>query len=194
VVPVVTRQMGVLQPLPLQIVRTGASLVCQGETSDPWIVEVGLLRAWTVDHVGRELVLDVLGPGDLVGEADGGVSAWTVSAIGPGRLRAAASHELGPAQAERAERLAVLSCQLAWFGVRDRVELRLTELASRLGRPVAGGLLLPLQMTQDDIAAFVGTTRESANRAVRALMAHGRISRQPRGRYVVHPRLRALGG
>ncbi|HEY7478310.1 MAG TPA: Crp/Fnr family transcriptional regulator [Actinomycetota bacterium] len=188
----VLRRFGVVQPLPLQIVRRGASPVCQGDTADPWIVEAGLLRAWTVDDAGRELVLDVLGHGDLVGEADGGVSAWTVSALGPGRLRVARPDQIGPAMAERSERLTRLAGQLAWSGVRQRVEARLVDLATRLGRPVAAGTLVPLRITQDDLAAMVGTTRESANRAVRSLLDQDRLRRDARGRYVVRTRLRAV--
>jgi CRP-like cAMP-binding protein len=192
VVPVVQRQVGVVQPLPLQIVRPGASPVRQGEVAaTAWIVESGLLRMWAIDDSGRELMLDLLGPGDLVGEGDGAVSAWTVTSLKPGRLRPAVSGELAEARAARRDRITALACQLAWLGVRDRIEVRLAELASRIGRPVPGGILLPA-MTQDDVASLVGTTRESANRALRVLVARDRLSVERPGRYVVHPRLHAV--
>lgn len=194
VVPVNQRQVGVVQPLPLRIVRAGTSPVRQGEvTESAWIVETGLLRMWAIDDGGRELVLDLLGPGDLVGDGDGAVSAWTVTSLGPGRLRPTGSGELAEARAARRERITALACQLAWLEVRDRIEVRLTELASRIGRPVSGGILLP-RMTQDDVASLVGTTRESANRALRALVACDRLSVARPGRYVVRPRLRAVPG
>ena len=196
VVPVVQRQVGVVQPLPLKIVRPGASPVRQGEVAaTAWIVESGLLRMWAIDDSGRELVLDLLGPGDLVGEGegDGAVSAWTVTSLKPGRLRPAGSGELAEARAVRQERITALACQLAWLGVRDRIEVRLAELASRIGRAVPGGILLP-PMTQDDIASLVGTTRESANRALRLLVARDRLSVERPGRYVVRPRLHAVPG
>ncbi len=190
----VQRRMGVVQPLPLRIVRAGASPVRQGDAdASAWIVETGSLRMWAIDDAGRELVLDLLGPGDLVGEGDGAVSAWTVTSLGPGRLRPAEPGELAEARAARRERITALACQLAWLGVRDRIELRLSELASRIGRPVSGGMLLP-RMSQDDVAALVGTTRESANRALHTLVAHDRISVERPGRYVVRPRLHAVVG
>ena len=189
----IQRPMGVVQPLPLLIAHAGSSPVRQGDAPGAaWVVETGRLRAWVIDAGGRELWLDVLGPGDVVGEPDGGISAWTVTALGPSRLRTMPDGTLGPALAARSERLTALACQLAWLGVRERVERRLCDLAARFGRPVAEGLLIPIRLSQDDIAALVGTTRESANRAVGILVTQGRLSVQRRGRYIVHPHLRAV--
>jgi CRP-like cAMP-binding protein len=53
-------------------------------------------------------------------------------------------------------------------------------------------ILLPL--TQDEVAALVGTTRESANRALRVLVADGEIRVAARGRYVVRTRFRSVDG
>jgi CRP-like cAMP-binding protein len=51
-------------------------------------------------------------------------------------------------------------------------------------------ILLPL--TQDEVAALAGTTRESANRALRSMVADGDIRMAARGRYVVRTRLRQV--
>ncbi len=53
-------------------------------------------------------------------------------------------------------------------------------------------ILLPL--TQDEVAALAGTTRESANRALRSMVADGEIRMAARGRYVVRTRLRSIDG
>jgi CRP-like cAMP-binding protein len=42
------------------------------------------------------------------------------------------------------------------------------------------------------VAALAGTTRESANRALRSMVADGEIRMAARGRYVVRARLRSL--
>lgn len=189
----IQRRMGVVESLPLLIAHAGASPVRQGEAPGAaWTVETGKLRAWLIDQGGRELWLDILGPGDLVGEQGGGTSAWTVTTLGPSRLRVVPADALGIALAARSERMADLASQLAWLGVRERVERRLCDLAGRLGRPATDGVVIPFRLTQDHVAALVGTTRESANRAVRELVARGRISVEGRGRYVVHPHLRAV--
>ena len=78
--------------------------------------------------------------------------------------------------------------------VRTRVARRLDDLADRFGRPVEDGRLILLPLTQDEIAAIAGTSRESANRALRSLVAAGTIRIAARGRYVIRPRLRSVDG
>jgi CRP-like cAMP-binding protein len=100
-------------------------------------------------------------------------------------------------------RITALTADLAWFGVSDRIERRLSDLACRIGRPTDGGTLIPIRLTQDDLASMVGATRETTNRALQTLFARGVLDRQGRGRYVVRsqlrlvtdaPRLRGAGG
>ena len=149
---------------------------------------------WAIDDPGRELVLDLLGPGDLVGEGDGAVSAWTVTSLKPGRLRPAVSGELAEARAARRERIdrARVPARLARGPRPDRGPVGRARLTDRT--PGAGWALLLPAMTQDDVAALVGTTRESANRALRVLVARDRLSVERPGRYVVRPRLHAVPG
>jgi CRP-like cAMP-binding protein len=100
-------------------------------------------------------------------------------------------------------RITALTADLAWFGVSDRIERRLSDLACRIGRPTDGGTLIPIRLTQDDLASMVGATRETTNRALQTLFARGVLDRLGRGRYVVRsqlrlvteaPRLRRAGG
>jgi CRP-like cAMP-binding protein len=90
-------------------------------------------------------------------------------------------------------RATAIACDLAWCSVGERIERRLVDLARRLGRPAAGGTLIPVRLTQDDLASMVGATRETANRALGRLLATGAIERQGRGRYVVRSQLRLVG-
>jgi CRP-like cAMP-binding protein len=76
--------------------------------------------------------------------------------------------------------------------VRTRIAHRLEDLAERFGRAVDGGRLILLPLTQDEVAALAGTTRESANRALRSMVADGDIRMAARGRYVVRTRLRSI--
>src|SRR6476646_7422426 len=72
VVRVGQRSMAVVEPLPLTIVRSGRTLVRQGDaTAGPWLIETGILRASLVTSDGRELVVDLLGPGDVAGAPAG---------------------------------------------------------------------------------------------------------------------------
>jgi CRP-like cAMP-binding protein len=180
-------------PLPLIVASPGREVVRQGETClEPRVVHVGALIALAVSPEGGVLGLDVLGPGDLVSGPIGATARCSVRALRPSQLRPATG-DLGPLEAEQARRMTELACELAWLDVTGRVERRLVDLAVRFGRPVSGGMAVPWRLNQEDLAALAGTSRESANRAVRRLIRRGRISVVRRGKYVVHPRPRVVG-
>ncbi len=178
------------QPLPLIAVRPGQLVVRQGESgSGPWVAVSGALLATAVSADGHVLGLEVLGPGDLVGEPDGCVAEASVRALRPSGLAPVAGASLAPLVAARSRRAAALARDLAWLDVSARVAARLRELADRFGRPAPGGVVLTLKITQDDLAALAGTSRESANRALRELERSDRVCVLGRGRYLLrHPR------
>lgn len=181
------------RPLPLVAVRTGQEVVRQGEACPhASVIEAGALLATAVSSDGQVLALDVLGPGDLVGEPDRVPSLVTVRALRPCRLRPLTGANAETLMAERARRAAALALDLAWSDVADRVDRRLTDLAGRFGRPVPGGILLALPLTQEDLAALAGTSRESVNRALRRLERAGRVAVLARSRYLVRPGLQAV--
>ncbi|MEO8423182.1 MAG: Crp/Fnr family transcriptional regulator [Actinomycetota bacterium] len=184
------------QPLPLTLIlRQHGTLIQQGEPGDGlWRVESGALRVATISDAGHELVLDVLGPGHGTGEPVGVPSPVTVRALRPCRLSPVPSRAAADLLTTRAHRAAALAADLAWLDVRSRISRRLEDLAERFGRPVEGGRLILLPLTQDEVAALTGTTRESANRALRSMAADGEIRVAARGRYVVRTRLSSVEG
>lgn len=187
------RPTGAVEPLPLVVLRPGQEPVRQDEPSPAlWVVESGVLRACVVAAEGHRLLLDLLGPGDLAGEPDGEPSACTLRAVRPTRLRPVPPARVAAGLAQRAARLTQLACDLAWLDAPGRVERRLDDLAERFGRPVPGGTAIAVRLTQDDLAGLAGTTRETANRAIRALTARGRLTVARRGRYVVRTPLRVV--
>ena len=181
------------EPLPLSCVTAGTIVIRQGERSPhPRVVVSGALREDCLSSEGDELVLDVLGPGDLATPPAGRPARGTVRAMRVSRLRDALPNE-GPAALEAQwERAATLACELAWLDVTGRLERRLEDLAARFGRPVPSGRLVDLFLTQSDLAAMVGASREHVNRAVRALERAGRLHRTGRSRYVVGSPLRSV--
>jgi CRP/FNR family cyclic AMP-dependent transcriptional regulator len=184
------------QPLPLTLVlRQHGTLIRQGSPGDGlWQVESGALRIAAISDAGHELLLDVLGPGQGAGELTGLPSPVTARALRPCRLFPVPARAAADLLTIRAHRAAALAADLAWLDVRARVARRLDDLAQRFGRTVEGGRLILLPLTQDEVAALAGTTRESANRALRALVADGEIRMAARGRYVVRTTLRSVGG
>jgi len=189
----VVRPMGAAQPLPLVVVRAGHTAVRQGEPCpDLWAVESGVFEARVVSLEGRSFLFDLLGPGDTIGALGDAPSPWTATALRPARLLPLRDADAAAAMAAATQRATTIAADLAWFGVTERIERRLIDLARRLGRPVAGGTLITVRLTQDDLASMVGATRETANRALGRLLARGAIERQGRARYVVRSQLRLV--
>jgi CRP-like cAMP-binding protein len=182
---------GVVEPLPLVVLRTGQAPVRQGEPfPGVWRVQAGLLCASIVHDDGRELWLDVMGPGDVVGGRPGWPAPWTIRALRPSRLTATGFGIEDDLLAERTARLTSTIADLAWLDVVARVERRLRDLAGRFGEPVPGGIALPFRLRHDDLAALAATTRESTSRAIRDLTSAGVVGRAGRGRYVISAPLR----
>lgn len=181
------------EPLPLTILRPSQTFGCQGEPA-PGVafVEAGVLRVSTVAADGHELLVDLLGPAQSVGELSG-LATCTVRALSPVRLRALTGTAAARALDERARRAVSLAADLAWLDVTTRIERRLRDLAARVGRPAPGGIAIPVRLTQDDLAAMVGATRETVNRAMRVLVARRAIEVARRGRYVVRTPLQLVG-
>ena len=175
-------------PLPLLFdVHPGREVVRQGEPfPDAWVVRSGALLSEVVDAEGHRLILDVLGPGDLVGGPETATADDSVRALVPSGLFAAGSIAVRDGLVRRARRAAWLACAIAWDRLADRLLVRMDDLALRFGRAVPGGRRLELPLTQEHLAALTGSTRESVNRALSELVAAGRVARS-NGRYVVRP-------
>jgi CRP/FNR family cyclic AMP-dependent transcriptional regulator len=171
--------------LPLIVIRTGSHAAVQGAPcTGLLVVRSGVLLSSCVTVDGRRLG-ELLGPGDAVGGPEGEPSPVSVRALRICRLRAALAHERPGLLHARASRAIALAHELAWLGVAARVERRLHETAIRFGAPVHGGRGLGVKLTQEDLAELAGTTRESVNRAINAMIAAGRLHMASRGRYVL---------
>ena len=156
-------------PLPLLFdVHPGREIVRQGEPyPDAWVIRRGALLMETIDVEGHRLVLDVLGPGDLVGGPAGWTADASIRALVTSGLFAAGPVALRDGLARRASQ-----------------DARLDDLAERFGRAAPGGRRLELPLTQEHLAGLTGATRESVNRALGELAGRGCIERT-RGCYVV---------
>lgn len=184
------------EPLPLATaLPAGTTLVRQGDACRrAWTVVTGVLIERVVSPDGRVLIPRLPGPGDLVGGVDGAPSPGTVRALRRSTVRIAGPGELAAGLAERDRAMLAFAAAVAWLDTPTKIERRLREIAERFGRAAPGGLALGLTLTQEDLGAFAGTTRESANRAVRELLRRGAIQRLSRGRYLVRTPLRSIDG
>jgi CRP-like cAMP-binding protein len=182
------------QPLPLTTtVASGTTLMRQGDPCRrAWIVISGALLERTVSAEGRTLIPRLPGAGDLVGGADGRPSPVSVVTLRRTTLRPATERDIEEGLAARERELLAFATEVAWLDAATAIERRLRHLAQRFGRAAPGGIAIGLTLTQEDLGACAGTTRESANRAVGELLRSGAIRRLSRGRYLVRTPLRSV--
>jgi CRP-like cAMP-binding protein len=153
----------------------------------------------------REVLVEVAGPGDLLGFVDvdtnsdgrrqlfaarartrceiGVLTRERISAVadklGPNALISLAEH-INTWWSEKMER----RVRFARLGARERLESVLAELAEKCGVEDAHGRLITSSFSHDDFASMIGSSRPMATRLVCEMVAQGRLLRRDR-RYVL---------
>ena len=165
----VVRPMGVVEPLPLVIVRHRADAGAAGRTVRRSVARRGrrVLRGRSSMPTGRELWLDLIGPGDVVGDCRGGHGrvdrqGAATDAPGGGPRIGVDDALAAPYRAARRDR--------DRSGVARRRRTRRAparDLADGSGDPVARRRGDPVRAARTTTSrSIVGTTRESTNRAI----------------------------
>jgi CRP/FNR family cyclic AMP-dependent transcriptional regulator len=200
------RSAEVLPPALLEAIAKGATvrvfprnaiLVNEGDETDSlYVMLAGRVRVYVGDGEGRELQLNVLGPGEYFGEVtlDGGPRSASVMAIDETRCAVIKRGELLSLVesephfalhmvrklASRVRDLTDNMRSLALMDVYGRVARLLLELAvERDGR-----LVIEEPLTHKDIASRVGASREMVSRIFSDLTAGGYVGKQE-GRLVI---------
>ena len=186
----------------VRTLKAGEVLYVEGEPRRGLYVLVeGRVELRQVSSRGREQVLHSEGPGATLGEAPlfdpGGyvasaVAAAPTRALFVPRLEVIALFRRHPAfavslletMARRVRRFADLAASLTFRPVPERLAHYIDAGAGELGRPVAAGLELDLVLTQEQLAARLGTVRELVPRAFSQLEKRGVITRK-RARIVI---------
>ncbi|KAB2341253.1 Crp/Fnr family transcriptional regulator [Actinomadura rudentiformis] len=182
----------------------GDVLFTEGEQST-WVAVLmaGRVKAYSYREHGGEALLAVRGPGALLGEVaaiDGLPRSATVSTMEPARALALTADEfMAFLQAHGRVSILIMRtlCQ-RWrdadrkrveFGMFDatgRVAQRLVELAERFGVPYEReSVRITLNLSQEELAGWVGASREAVSKALRTLRRHGWIE-TGRRRVIVH--------
>lgn len=177
---------------------TGERLLQQGDAGDKVVVILrGRGKVSYVTREGRELVLRICGPGELVGELsviDGRPRLSSVVALEPlEALVLAASEFRSLIEAEPTvawKLLGMLSRRFRdadlkrlEFGASDtvgRVAARIVELADRYGEPDGDGIRITLPLSQDELGAWTGSSRAGVAAALRTLRELGWIETERR--------------
>lgn len=176
-----------------QVYRKGQIILHQGEPGDSLFVVVsGQVRIFTLSPDGYELSVWICEPGDFFGEM----------ALLTGEPRSASAEAMRRTEAlilcrqtfheqllsnpqaalriieslsQRLRRTTESFEELASLSVPQRIASRLLDLAGRYGRPQENGILIDLDLSQEAVASLVGTTRESANRALSSMRDQGLV-------------------
>ena len=172
----------------------GASLYLEGDSCSTVIVVVsGRVKVFSLTEHGEEIMLAVRGPGALLGElsaVDGAPRSASVAALEPvvalvvpiaafveflrGHGDAAiALLQLVTGKLRDSDRKRV---EAAAYDIPARVARRLVEMADRFGEPEGQGVRIAVALTQDELAGWVGASREAVAKALRVLRDRGFVT------------------
>jgi CRP/FNR family transcriptional regulator, cyclic AMP receptor protein len=166
----------------------------EGSAGDEVVIVLGgRVKLVASGAEGRDVVLAIRGPGELIGEmaALGGIRR-TATAIAVDQVEAAylRADELREFLGQHPDAALVLMRMLItrWAEAdRDRISLatqdsvgrlaqRLLELAADHGVPAERGLRIELTLSQDELASWTGATRETVSRALRLMRRVGWVT------------------
>jgi CRP/FNR family cyclic AMP-dependent transcriptional regulator len=176
----------------------GAVIVTQGEPAlSMYVIQQGRLRVYVSDDEGREVELNMLGPGEYFGELmlDGQVRSASVIALTPARLTMIGRADFEQILMQRPDiafhviqhliqRVRTLSRSVQGLVSKD-VYGRVAQLFSELVREEAGVRFVPGPLSQQMIADRVGASRSMINRILQDLTAGGYVA-VSRERIVLH--------
>jgi CRP/FNR family transcriptional regulator len=172
-----------------------------------YVVESGNVRIFKSSPQGREQVLSIDGPGSSIAEIpvfDGGVYPASASAIDDATLLFVSKQDfqalcLAHPQVSlkvlrvvgaRLRRLVGIIEELSFTTVRHRLASYLMRLAQKSGKRTTQGVEVSLPVTNQELAAQIGTVRELVSRNLSRLQAEGIVKID--GRNVIVINLKAL--
>ena len=177
----------------------GTTIVAKGEPGTSMMaILVGRCRAGNVSAEGKEVTLNVMGPGEILGEIallDGKPRSADVVALEDTTVMIIERNTFLPfiMRNERMmERLLVVLCdrlrrtslaleEIALFDLPARLGRLILKLAADYGRPLpAGGphgegTRIDIKMSQRDISTLVASSRESVNKQLRVWRDAGTV-------------------
>lgn len=171
---------------------------------DVVLVLAGRVKLLAYGTEGREVVLAIRGPGELIGEmAALGGQRRTATAIAVDDVEAGylGADELRAFLLDHPDAALVLIRTLVRRlaeADRDRIDLatqdsvgrvakRLLELAIDHGAPADHGTRIELSLSQDELASWTGVTRETVSRALRLMRGLGWVATDHRSITVLDP-------
>jgi CRP-like cAMP-binding protein len=163
------------------------TLFHHGDEAGPVVVLLtGRAKVLSLSSAGREVIVAVRGPGDLLGEMsaiDGEPRSATVTTLEPVEALMVPGSAFA-AFLERRPRVALVLLRMvagrlryadasqadfASHDVMGRVAFRLVELCERFGEAAEGGIEIELPLSQEELASWTGASREAVSKALQLL-------------------------
>ncbi len=161
------------------------------------ILLIGRVKVSRVSDDGRELILRVRDPGDVLGELafiDGHPRLATVTALEPVTALVIPSRAFR-AHLERTPRVAVALLEVVTRRFREttlkreqftasdtigRLAARIVELADRYGTPTDAGIVVTLPLSHEELGGWTGASRAGVAHAFRTLRELGWVHTERR--------------
>ncbi|MDQ1711583.1 MAG: family transcriptional regulator, cyclic receptor protein [Frankiaceae bacterium] len=172
----------------------GEHLFAEGDPGDALhVVAEGKVKICRTAHDGRENVIAVLGPGDLLGELsifDAQPRAASAVAVTDCAFATLSGHDFAGwladcpavaldllrALATRLRQTNEAMADLVFTDVPGRIAKTLLSLAVKFGEPDGtGGVRVAHDLTQEELAQLVGASRETVNKALAEFATRGWI-------------------
>jgi CRP-like cAMP-binding protein len=179
--------------------RRGSMLFQEGEQAEHvLLVRSGTVKVSSYTEDGKEIMLAVRGPGELLGELsaiDGEPRSAGATALDPVEVLSVAADDFR-AFLEMRPRVATTLLQMLSRRLRDadrkriefgaydtigRVCRRLVEMAERFGEESSRGVRISLPLSQQELAGWTGSSREAVSKALHQLRSRGFITTARRG-------------
>lgn len=165
-----------------------AVIINEGDDADAlFILLSGRVKVYAANAAGKEVVINMLGPGEYVGELalDGGVRSASVMTLEPTRCAVVTGANLREFIAEHPEfaqhlivdlirRVRRLTGSVKSLALED-VYTRVIGLLDSLAEPEGGKRVVSVKLTQQDIAERVGSSREMVSRIFKELTTGGYV-------------------
>jgi CRP/FNR family cyclic AMP-dependent transcriptional regulator len=166
----------------------------------------GTVKVYLEQMDGTDVILSILGPGDIVGEmslldnADRSASAITLEETSVLWMGRASFHEClrqMPAVMRNlalilSNRLRMANAQIQALAARDvesRIARQILAFGERFGKVAANGdLIIPIRLTQSDFASLTGASREATNRIMVSYKRRRIISVDQKYHITIHNR------
>jgi len=158
-----------------------------------YFIKSGKVKVSKLSEAGREIIVHILGPGDIFAE----VTLFQKDAVYPATAEVIEDAVIGMIRNKNLEKLVLENPQMALeliraltnkittiqerirhLGANDAVERTiqvLLALSNGHGNKTQNGIELCVNITRQDLAAFVGTTRETISRILSKLNQAGVI-------------------